>query len=144
MRVSLSRSVLAAAAACLAVSIVGTAVGRATPVGMAARFPTGTFLTKITVKDLVAAGLSTSDAHWETLTFRSDGTFRDVWFHPTQPNQEPLNGHYIVKGNALRLIPTPDSVRWSYANGRLTFAIIKVPDPLARLVYTAHPWQKIK
>jgi hypothetical protein len=144
MRVSLSRPVLVAAAVCLATFILGAEVSHATPARTSATFPTGTFLTKITVKDLVAAGLSRSDAHWETLTFRSNGTFRDVWFHPTQPNQEPLNGHYIVKGNTLRLIPTPDSVRWSYANGRLTFSIIKVPDPPARLTYTAHPWQKIK
>jgi hypothetical protein len=111
---------------------------------VSAPFPTGTFETKITAKDVLARGFPATDAHWETLTFRSDGAFRDVWFHPTRSDQEPLNGHYVVKGNTLRLLPTPDSVRWRYASGRLTLSVIHVPDAFARLVYTAHPWQKVK
>ncbi|HVH50879.1 MAG TPA: hypothetical protein VM690_01935 [Gaiellaceae bacterium] len=135
--------VLAFAAACLVASVLG-GVSRAAPAGSFTSFPTGTFLTKITPADVSAKGLPAKDAHWETLTFRSNGTFRDVWFHPTRPDQEPLEGHYVVKGETLRLLPTPDVLRWRYASGRLSLSIIHVPDPLARLVYTAHPWQKIK
>jgi hypothetical protein len=34
-------------------------------------------------------------------------------------------------------------VRWRYVGRSLTFTIVHVPDRLARLVYTAHPWRKI-
>jgi hypothetical protein len=107
-------------------------------------FPTGTFLTKLSKQDVVAAGLPASDAHWETLTFRKDGTWTDIWFHPKQANQPPTNArnHYVVTGNKLRLLTTPDTVRWHYANGLMTFTIVSVPDKMARLAYTAHPWQK--
>jgi hypothetical protein len=123
-----------------------TAAGPATSSHAApsTRFPTGTFLQKITVRDLYRAGLDLNDAHWDRLTFRADGTWTDIWFHPRVASQPPSNGRYVVRGDTLRLLGTPDTVRWHYAADKLTFAIIRVPDRLARLGYVAHPWQKIR
>jgi hypothetical protein len=68
----------------------------------------------------------------------------DVWFHPRNPNDPPGGGHYFVHGNVLKLIPAnPDTVRWSYYRGVLTFKIIDVSDDFARFTYTIHPWRKI-
>ena len=106
--------------------------------------PTGTFLTKITRQDLVRAGLDPFDAHWETVTFTKDGRWRSVWFHPTVRDQPPEHGRYRVTGGVLRVLGTPDSVRWRFGQDRLTFEIVHVPDALARLIYTAHPWQRVR
>ena len=106
--------------------------------------PPGTYLTKITPADLVRAGLPSEDAHWETLTLRADGTWRDVWFHPRAADQQPEEGRYVITGDRMRILGTPDLVRWRYANGALTFTVVHVPDRLARLVYTAHAWTKIR
>jgi hypothetical protein len=106
--------------------------------------PPGTYLTKITADDLVRAGLAREDAHWETLTLRADGTWRDVWFHPRSAQQPPAEGRYVVSGDTVRLLGTPDIVGWRYARGALTLTARHVPDRLARLVYTAHPWTRIR
>jgi hypothetical protein len=132
-------------AALLLVAVPGAARAATTMHAMpSARFPTGTFLQKITAADLHRAGLDLDDAHWERLTFRADGTWTDVWFHPRVAGQPPAGGRYVVRGDTLRLLGTPDTVRWRYAAGKLTFSVVHVPDRLARLGYVAHPWQKIK
>ena len=38
---------------------------------------------------------------------------------------------------------TPETVRWSYYDGQLTFAIVNVQDLSSRVIYTAHPWRKV-
>ena len=106
--------------------------------------PVGTYLTKITAADLVRAGLPPEDAHWETLTLRADGTWRGVWFHPRAADQPPAEGRYVIEGERIRLLGTPDLVRWRYSHGALTFTVVHVPDRLARLVYTARAWTKIR
>ena len=108
------------------------------------RFPTGTFVTKITAQDLVRAGLPAEDAHRESITYRSNGTWRAVWSHPRVAAQPPEEGRYAATGDRLRVFGTPDLLRWRYAKGFLTFSILHVPDKLARLTYTAHPWRKTR
>jgi hypothetical protein len=108
------------------------------------RFPTGTFMTKITTADLYRAGLDPNDAHWEKVTYRADGTWVDIWFHPRVSDQPPAHGRYLVRGDTLRVLGTPDTVRWHYDGRSLTFKIVHVPDRLARLIYTAHPWQRTR
>jgi TRAP-type C4-dicarboxylate transport system substrate-binding protein len=108
-------------------------------------FPTGTFETKITVADLRGTGFPANNAHWETLTFRKNGTWRDVWFHPRRPDQPPAGGHYSVQGSVITLTPAnPDVLHWSYDRGQLTFRVVSDPDRFGRFTYTAHPWRKIK
>jgi hypothetical protein len=109
-----------------------------------AAFPLGTFETILTRQDVSRGGFPADDAHYETLTFSSNRTWRDLWFHPRRADQPPASGHYTVKGNVLRLLGTPDSVRWSYANHLLSLRPISVPDAFARFTYAAHPWRKIK
>src|SRR5690348_2897057 len=113
------------------------------PATPSTRFPTGTFLQKITAADLYRAGLDVNDAHWDRLTLRADGTWTDIWFHPRVASQPPASGRYVVRGDTVRFLGTPDTVRWHYAADKLTFSIIHVPDRLARLGYIAHPWQRI-
>lgn len=36
------------------------------------------------------------------------------------------------------------AVRWHYDGHALTFKVAHVPDRLARLIYTAHPWNRIR
>jgi hypothetical protein len=121
-------------------ALAGTAQTRAT----ASAFPRGTFKTIISAQDVAQAGFPANNAHYETLTFRSNGTWRDVWFHPRRADQEPFGGHFTVKGNVLRLLPTPDRLRWTYSHGLLTLHPLSVPDAFARFVYATHPWKKIK
>ena len=129
--------------ACVALA----AVAFVTTSGAAAsreHFPTGTFLTKITTADLFRAGLDLNDAHWEKVTYRADRTWVDIWFHPRVSDQPPAHGRYVVRGDTLRVLGTPDTVRWHYDGRALTFKVVHVPDGLARLIYTAHPWQRIR
>jgi hypothetical protein len=123
-------------------SALARATAQTRPVALT--FPLGTFETIITAHDVAQAGFPADNAHYETLTFRSNGTWRDVWFHPRRADQEPFGGHYTVIGNVLRLHPTPDTLRWSYSHGLLTLHPLSVPDAFARFVYAAHPWKKIK
>jgi len=37
-----------------------------------------------------------------------------------------------------------ETLRWSYYQGRLTLRVVDVADAGARVIYTAHPWQKIR
>jgi hypothetical protein len=138
-RRTFERNLALVALAAVALAAAGSADSRSLTT-----FPTGTFLTKLTKQDVIAAGFPASDAHWETLTFRKDGTWTNVWFHPKQTNQPPTNPRhkYVITGNKLRLLTTPDTVRWHFANGLMTFTIVSVPDKMARLAYTAHPWRK--
>ena len=62
-----------------------------------------------------------------------------------------MSGHYVVKGDEVTFYfnpsPTgcwsaPETVRWSYFDGQLTFAIVDVADTASRVIYTAHPWRK--
>jgi hypothetical protein len=134
------------AALALVLAATGLVVTRtANGASVSAGFPMGTFETKITTTDLFNAGWRDyNDAHWETLTFNKDGTWRDVVFHPRFKDQPPFSGKYVVTGHELRLLGTPDVLHWSYADGKLTLRVVHVPDRLGRIVYTAHPWTKTR
>ena len=84
------------------------------------------------------------------IVIRADGTLRETQA-PDYPDQGPLSGHYVVKGDEVTFFwsqPTAhwsatEKVRWSYFDGQLTFAIVDVADTASRVLYTAHPWRKI-
>ena len=70
---------------------------------------------------------------------------------PDYKDQGPLEGRYVVKGDEVTFTYTtcqssgciaPETVRWSYFDGQLTFAIVDVADTGSRVIYTAHPWRK--
>ncbi len=66
-----------------------------------------------------------------------------MWFHPRLSDQPPGSGKYVVKGDTVRLLGTPDTLRWRFDGHALTFTVVHVPNAFARFVYTAHPWRRV-
>lgn len=113
--------------------------------------PPGTYVTTDTVADWRAGGQYGAD--WNTaVTFTwhlyANGTVYQTQ-KPVQADQPFGRGRYIVKGDEVTFIwdpymqLTPETVRWSYFGGQLTFSIVQVQDTGSRVIYTAHPWRKI-
>jgi TRAP-type C4-dicarboxylate transport system substrate-binding protein len=118
------------------------------------KIPPGTYVTTDTVADWQAGGQYGDDwntAITYTTVIRADGTLRETQA-PDYPDQGPVSGHYVVKGDEVTFFvsqPTEnwsatERVRWSYFDGQLTFAVVDVADSSSRVIYTAHPWRKIK
>jgi Bacterial extracellular solute-binding protein, family 7 len=116
------------------------------------KIPPGTYVVTDTVADFQAGGQYGSD--WEkdttfTTHLHADGRWNETQA-PDYPDQGPLGGRYVVKGEEVTFFftscPTgcgsPETVRWSYFDGQLTFAIVDVADTASRVIYTAHPWRK--
>jgi TRAP-type transport system periplasmic protein len=116
------------------------------------KIPPGTYVVTDTVADFQAGGQYGDD--WEkditfTTYLHADGTLRQTQA-PDYPDQGPLSGHYVVKGDEVTFFlsqPTSnwsatEKVRWSYFDGQLTFGIVDVADTGSRVIYTAHPWRK--
>ena len=60
-------------------------------------------------------------------TYEVDGD--EVTFHYTKP---------VVNANS------PETLRWSHYNGRLTLEAVDVGDGGATVIYTAHPWKRVR
>ncbi len=116
------------------------------------KIPPGTYAVTDTVADFEAGGQYGSD--WEKdITFtwhlHADGAWSETQ-SPDYRDQGPVAGRYVVKGDEVTFdfnnCPTgcgaPETVRWSYFDGQLTFAIVDVADTGSRVIYTAHPWRK--
>jgi hypothetical protein len=117
------------------------------------KIPPGTYVVTETVADFQAGGQYGSDFDKDitfTTYLHADGTMRETQA-PDYPDQGPVSGHYVVKGDEVTFFvsqPTSDwsateTVRWSYFDGQLTFAIVDVADTASRVIYTAHPWRKV-
>jgi hypothetical protein len=117
------------------------------------KIPPGTYVVTDTVSDFEAGGQYGSE--WEKdITFtwhlHADGTFYETQ-SPNYPDQGPVGGRYVVKGdeatftftNCPTVCGAAETVRWSYFDGQLTFAIVDVADTGSRVIYTAHPWRKV-
>jgi len=118
------------------------------------KIPPGTYVTTDTVPDWQAGGQYGSDFNTAvtfTTVIRADGTLRETQA-PDFPDQGPVSGRYVVKGDEVTFSVSQgggswsatETVRWSYFDGQLTFAIVDVADTASRVIYTAHPWRKIK
>jgi TRAP-type C4-dicarboxylate transport system substrate-binding protein len=116
-----------------------------------ATIPPGTYVTTDTVADFVNGGQYGPD--WQTtITFilylYPDGTVLESQ-RPNYPDQGVGRGRYVVKGDEVTFIwdsgtgLTPQTLRWSYYDGQLTFAIESVQDIGSRIIFTAHPWRKV-
>jgi TRAP-type C4-dicarboxylate transport system substrate-binding protein len=116
------------------------------------KIPAGTYVVTDTVADFEAGGQYGSD--WEKdITFtwhlHAGGTFSQTQA-PDYPAAGPVAGDYVVKGDEVTFTfkscgsgcGAPETVRWSYFDGQLTFAIVDVADTGSRVIYTAHPWRK--
>ncbi|HET6190860.1 MAG TPA: TRAP transporter substrate-binding protein DctP [Trebonia sp.] len=116
------------------------------------KIPPGTYVTTDTVADFEADGPYGNDWNKDitwTIVMRADGTVRETQV-PDYPDQGPATGHYVVKGDEVTFYlsqgpnwSATETVRWSYFDGQLTFAIVNVADSGSRVIYTAHPWRKV-
>jgi TRAP-type C4-dicarboxylate transport system substrate-binding protein len=116
-----------------------------------ASVPPGTYVTTDSVADFRAGGVYGADWNkpiiW-TIHLHPNGTVYQTQ-QPDYPDQPFGRGRYVVKGDEATFIwapideLTPETVRWSYFGGQLTFAIVHVQDTASRIVYTAHPWRKV-
>ena len=114
--------------------------------------PPGTYVTVDTPADFQAGGQYGPDWN-KTITWTwhlyPNGTVYQTQ-QPDFPDQGPATGRYVVKGDEVTFYLSQatgwsgvETVRWSYYDGQLTFAIVNVQDLSSRVIYTAHPWRKV-
>lgn len=113
--------------------------------------PPGNYTTTDTVADFQAGEQYGPDWNkpitW-TYHLHADGKLEQTQV-PDYPDQGPIYGHYVVHGDEVTFFwnaasgLTPETVRWSYFKGELTFTIVSVQDTAGRVMYSAHPWHKV-
>ena len=117
-----------------------------------ATIPPGVYVTTNTPADLHAGGVYGPESERDlttTTTIHADGTYEQPQ-NPQYPGQPIVRGRYTVVGDTVTFTADPDAgltpevVRWSYYQGRLTFRIVNVQDSAGVVLYTAHPWRKIR
>ena len=101
-----------------------------------ATIPPGTYVTTDTVADWRAGGQYGAD--WNTAVTYTWHLYPNGKVYqtqkPVQADQPFYRGRYIVKGDEVTFIwdaymgTTPETVRWSYFDGQLTFSIVHVQD----------------
>jgi TRAP-type C4-dicarboxylate transport system substrate-binding protein len=114
--------------------------------------PPGTYVTTDTVADFHAEGIYGRDFDKDvtyTQTFRADGSFLATQV-PDYPDQGPVAGRYEVTGDTVLFTLdaatgiAPETVKWSYFDGQLTFTVVQVQDSGSRVIYLAHPWRRVR
>ena len=75
---------------------------------------------------------------------------------PNPPDRGPFSGTYEIHGdevvftmlkagvNGENAITTPETLKWSYYRGELRFRVVTVGDSSSVVLYTAHPWRKVR
>ena len=112
-----------------------------------ATIPPGVYVTTDTAADFRAGGLSGDE--WNTAqTFTLDLYANGLVFETQEPDPGGSTGNYVVKGDEVTFTwpgmgLTPETVRWSYLNGLLSFSIVDVQDGGSKIIYSAHPWRKL-
>jgi C4-dicarboxylate-binding protein DctP len=141
---------------CRAAQTVAEAIslhGLSVPAGsdmQGATIPPGNYVTTDTVADFEAGNVYGSDWNlpitW-TYHLHADGKLEQTQI-PDYPDQGPIYGRWVVHGDEVTFIwnkasgLTPETVRWSYFRGQLTFSVISVQDPGGKVMYSAHPWHR--
>jgi TRAP-type C4-dicarboxylate transport system substrate-binding protein len=133
-----------------AISLHGLTVPTAS-ITHGATIPPGNYVTTDTVADFQAGGVAGPDWNkpitW-TYHFHADGEIEQTQ-DPDYPDQGPIYGRYVVHGDEVTFYwnaasgLTPETVRWSYYDGQLTFSIVDVQDAGGQVLYSAHPWHKV-
>jgi TRAP-type C4-dicarboxylate transport system substrate-binding protein len=109
--------------------------------------PPGVYVTTDTAADFRAGDLV--GAEWNTTQTFTLNLYADgLVFETQEPGGGGATGNYVIKGDEATFTwpgngLTPETVRWSYLNGVLTFAVIDVQDGGSRIIYSAHPWRKV-
>ena len=115
------------------------------------QIPDGTYVITTTVADLRAGGQYgadwNQDIRWTTHLHNGQV---DEFQQPDYPDQGPCSGTYVVRGDQVVFSWVGggcdgfvETLRWSYYQGKLSFAIVDVADTASKVIYTAHPWQKV-
>jgi hypothetical protein len=113
--------------------------------GATAPFPEGRFESTLTPEDFRRGG-ATIDPTFPTpwrITIE-----KGRWITNERP---PFAGTYVLRGHETAfVIQRPaenggqrETLTWSYYRGKLTFKIVAVADAGSRVIYTAHPWQRV-
>jgi hypothetical protein len=109
--------------------------------------PPGVYVTTDTVADFRAGGQV--GAEWNTAQTFTLTLYANGFVVQTQePDPGEATGNYVVNGDEVTFTwpgygLTPETVRWSYLNGLLTFTVVDVQDGGSRIIYSAHPWRKV-
>jgi TRAP-type C4-dicarboxylate transport system substrate-binding protein len=127
------------------------------PVKGSVTIPNGVYVTTDTPEDF-ADGSVINGEQFKAVTYTT--TMRNGRWYQTQkpnyPDQGPFSGTYSVHGDEVVFvmlragvrgendITAPETVRWSYFGGLLRFTIVTVTDNGSKVLYTAHPWRKIR
>jgi hypothetical protein len=134
------------------------AAGRraAKPTGSAS-IPNGVYVVTTTRTDYHNGGVYGSA--WSALQYTWTTSLHDgKWVRTVVPRFADQVGDvdgagtYQVHGDQVTFSYTlpevdaspPETVRWSYYKGRLILQVADVADLGARVVYAAHPWQKVR
>ena len=140
----------------LAAAVVGCGgSGGATPApspsARPATIPGGTYVTVDTAADFRAGGVYGPD--WErttTFTMRvRDGRW-ELTQQPDYPDAGKGGGPFDLDADVVTFRETragglpPQTARWSYFQGRLSFEALDVSDAGLRVILTAHPWRKVR
>lgn len=122
-----------------------------------ATIPNGAYVVTTTRKDNERFGEYSSA--WARPSFKWTTRLRDgAWARTVVPRFEDQVGDvdgagtYEVHGDEVTFHYTkpaidasaPETLRWSYYRGRLTFEVLDVADRGARIIYTAHPWRSVR
>jgi TRAP-type C4-dicarboxylate transport system substrate-binding protein len=122
-----------------------------------ATIPNGVYVVTTTRTDYHNGGVYNSD--WSAPEYTWTHTLHDgKWERtvaprfPGQVSDLDSAGTYQVHGDQVAFSYTypavadnpTETLRWSYYKGRLTLQVVDVLDDGARVIYTAHPWQRIR
>jgi hypothetical protein len=113
--------------------------------------PAGTYVTTTTLAEEVAGDVTNPELQRSVTWTWHIYANRKVKVTTTPYMSDQWNtGHYVATGrNQVTFIwtggsaLTPETVRWSYFDGQLTFAVVHVQDANGRILYTDHPWRRV-
>ena len=127
------------------------------PASSTATIPDGVYVVRTTREDF----LRREDTAWPAPVYTWTNRLRNGrWTRAVDPPQNPEEysgsldgaGTYEVRGDQVTFRYTypevdasaPETLRWSYFGGRLSFQPVDVVDIGALVMYTAHAWRKVR
>jgi TRAP-type C4-dicarboxylate transport system substrate-binding protein len=136
-------------------SACSAAAGSVEETDDSATIPNGVYVTETSRQDYQSRG----EFSWSAPVYTWTTRLRDGrWVRTVVPEFEDQVGDvdgagtYEVHGDEVTFRYThpevdanaPETLRWSYFQGQLTMEAVNVTDRGARIIYTAHPWRKLR
>ena len=129
----------------------------ATPDRGSATIPNGVYVVADTAADFRARGVvgGIFDGDITYVTQMRNGRFY-MTQKPNPPGQGPYSGTYEIHGDQVVFtmlkagvtgenpVAAPETLKWSFYRDELRFRVVTVADPAAVVLYTAHPWRKVR